>query len=329
MQVPRAASAVERTFTISKPYSSSSPIDIHTLVWSSQSSSTDRSPALLFLPYWGGSAATFHRIPPLLRVTASNEPFSTIISASHRGTGKSFPASPDEPQVYSIEALASDFVELLQQLVAENLVKPEHGIVIGAHSMSAKVALAGFASLSQASDDRLKDLIRGIFLIAPSPPSPLVLPPDLAENSLHAYDNEASVVWTVENALSDGDRGFARMKSAGDLAGLVGDSTSLSPGMKSAWPKFGMPADIRPQLRTTAARKPIRIVVGEGDKVETVDKVQQETLGFLQSEKWPVSVEVLKREQNPHCGCGHLLPLEAPEWLAQQLSDFARSLSDN
>ena len=328
-QLIRHLSAEEQIFTISSPQASSSPIDIHTLIWKWQSSShsTNVDPVLILLPYWGGSASTFHRIPPLLHPTSSTgQVFSTIISISHRGTGKSAPAEPDEPEAYHINMLASDTVDLLRQFLIRDLISKENGVVLGGHSMGGKVALATAAQLTQAGDIDLSDMLRGVFLMAPAPPSPLVMPPDIAAQQATAYDSDDSVKWTVQNVLSDGGTGHHRMEASADIEAVVYDSRALSPGMKAGWPQVGMQDDIRPGLRNMSTKHAVRVIVGAEDKVEPVDRVSQDTVDFLRAECWPVTLRTLDQNAKPLNGCGHLLPLEAPEWIAEELADFSRSL---
>lgn len=89
------------------------------------------SPSVICLHYWGGSAETFHHLPPLL-----SPPYTTI-SLSHRGWGQS--TGPADPDAYSISQLAHDVLDLLPQL-SPHLTAA--GFVLVGHSMGAKVATA-------------------------------------------------------------------------------------------------------------------------------------------------------------------------------------------
>ena len=271
--------------------------------------------------------STFHRIPPLLHPTSSaGQAFSTIISISHRGTGKSSPAEPDEAEGYHVNILASDLVDVLRQLLARHLINKENGVVLAGHSMGGKVALATAAQLMQAGDSGLSNMLRGVFLMASAPPGPLVMPPEIVAQQATAYDSDDSVRWTVRNVLSDGATGHHRMEASADIEGIVHDSRVLSPGMKAGWPQVGMQDDIRPALRNMSSKHAVRIIVGAEDKVEPVDRVSQETVDCLRAERWPVSLRTLNQDARPLNGCGHLLPLEAPEWVAEELVDFSHSL---
>ena len=192
--------------------------------------------------------------------------------------------------------------------------------------MGGKVALATAAQLAQSGDIDLKNILRGIFLMAPAPPGPLIMPSDVAAQQATAYDNDDSVKWTVQNVLSDGATGSRRMETSSDIEAIVHDSKALSPGMKAGWPQVGMQDDIRPALRTMSSKHAVRVIVGAEDKVEPVDRVSQETVNFLRAEGWPVSLRTLNQNAKPLNGCGHLLPLEAPEWVAEELVDSLRSL---
>ena len=222
--------------------------------------------------------------------------------------------------------LASDVVDLLRQMLARDFISKENGVFLGGHSMGGKVALAAAAQLAEAGDNDLSNTVRGIFLMAPAPPSPLVMPPDIAAQQATAYDNDDSVKWTVQNVLSDGATGYHRMEASADIEAIVYDSKALSLGMKAGWPRVSMQDDIRPALRNMSSKYAVRVTVGAEDKVEPIERVSQETVDFLRAEGWPVSLRTLSQNAKPLNGCGHLLPMEAPEWVAEELADFSRSL---
>lgn len=124
-------------------------------------------PTLVFLHYWGGSTRTWSRVIPLL------SPTYPTIAIDFRGWGDS--VGPLDPDAYSVRQLADDVEAVIARL--DDL---QGGVVLVGLSMGAKVAqvLAGRASL--------KGQLRGLVLVSPAPPTPLVMPPEAREQQIHA-----------------------------------------------------------------------------------------------------------------------------------------------
>ena len=86
----------------------------------------------------------------------------------------------------------------------------------------------------------------------------------------------------------------------------------MSEGAKRGWIELGMPHDCTPSLQATmtditvtgALAPKIVVLVGSEDKVETVERVQKETVEPWEAAGWNVSMRVIE-------GAGHLLPVEA------------------
>jgi pimeloyl-ACP methyl ester carboxylesterase len=75
--------------------------------------------------------------------------------------------------------MANDVALVLQQLASDQKRKAilKHGFILIGHSMGAKVAMAILTTL-------LRDLLsclRGLVLVVPAPPTPLLLPPEMRE----------------------------------------------------------------------------------------------------------------------------------------------------
>jgi pimeloyl-ACP methyl ester carboxylesterase len=264
--------------------------------------------ALLFIHYWGGSSRTWHKLTSPSSSTSLSNLYQTI-SIDLRGWGKSTgPNSDPEHTEYSIQAMASDVVSVLEQLQAEDSTKSllENGIVIVGHSMGAKVALAATCSV------RLRQLchIRGLVLVAPAPPGALHLPEEMREQQQKAYSSEDSILWTIENVLSDTER-----LSASDTEQIVSDSLKGNVLAIEAWPLYGMGEDLSHALDEfswlrESRNMPILILVGDLDIVEPRQRVESEVVEALRIRGLQSTLTVVP-------GVKHLMPLEAPEPIAR------------
>lgn len=320
--------------TVNDPVESSAPIKIHALIYSPPGTTEGAltSPTIIALHYWGGSASTFHHVPVLLQSRQKSQTphrgVSTVVSISHRGWGLSSSAVPDSPSAYSINALASDVVSLLPQLRAQGLIPPS-GYIFCGHSMGGKVAMAA----SQLTDSFLPEdfpPLCGMLLLAPAPPTPLVLPEHMKEQQTHAYESAESVEWTVRNVLtgSSGDRLYGGQK---DLEMIIGDSLKGSEGAKKGWPRVAMAEELNVKPASEDLTNfNLRVLVSRGDRVETIDRVNQETVKTLQARGYSIQVRVLEPDNEKggeDADVGHLLPLEAPEVVAEELLELLLGIS--
>ena len=321
---------VSQFFTVDAPVESSAPIKIHALIYSPPAKTEDvpTPPTIIALHYWGGSASTFHHVPVLLQSRQKSQlphrGVSTVISISHRGWGLSSSAVPDSPSAYSINALASDVVSLLPQFHAQSLIPPS-GYVFCGHSMGGKVAMAASQLLDALLPEEFPPL-RAMLLLAPAPPTPLTLPEDMKEQQIHAYETEDSVEWTVRNVLtgSSGDRLYGGQR---DFELIVRDSLKGTEGAKKGWPGVAMAEEINVKgAGEGLTNTKLRVLVSRGDRVETIDRVIQETVKTFRERGYSIQVRVL--DSNDEAGgegadVGHLLPLEAPEVVAEELVEIA------
>lgn len=268
------------------------------------------SPLLVFVHYWGGSSGTWYKL------TSYESPFSLAneypcVAIDLRGWGQS--TGPLSAPEHSITPTASDVIAVLTHLNTDpstvHLFK--NGIIIVGHSMGAKVVLA---TLNQVPDESLA-LVKGLVLVAPSPPTPLVLPPDMTEQQRWAYDSEESIRWTAENMLSSKDS-----LTEDDFSVIVRDSSKGSIFAKDGWLLHGMQEDIsldvtNAGLRPAAKGLKIEVLAGELDIVEQKDRVEQNVVQALRSSGFHVNFEVLK-------GVRHLVPLEDPEKISRAISSI-------
>ncbi|KAH8660816.1 Alpha/Beta hydrolase protein [Tricladium varicosporioides] len=233
---------------------------------------SSNAPTLIFLHFWGGSSSTFSSLLTHLPTT-----IPTLI-LSFRGWGLS--SGPSSPTSYSILHLAQDVEALISHLDIKNFV------LIG-HSMGGKVAqlIAG--------QKRVKGL-KGMVLLAPAPPTPLVLSEEMKAQQLTAYDTPESAEFVVRNVLT------SSLISSSTIQFLVQDMLSGNKYAKRAWPEYAMAEDISDEAKKVNV--PVLVVVGEEDRVETVERVRKEVIGNIKG----AYMIVLD-------GKGHLLPVEAPE----------------
>lgn len=224
--------------------------------------------ALVFLHYWGGSCRTWDGV-----VGALSNQYRTV-AIDHRGWGES--EAPADG--YRIADMANDAQDVIEALQLRRYV------LVG-HSMGGKVA--------QLLASRCPVGLEAVVLVAPSPPSPMVLSDNERATMASAYDSRASVSWVVDNVLTA--NGLApELREQ-----VIVDSLRGAAQAKAAWPNTGMLEDIT--QRVGAIQVPVMVIAGERDQVDRVETLRQELLPRLTNAR----LEVLP-------GTGHLSPLEAP-----------------
>lgn len=193
------------------------------------------------------------------------------------------------PTLYSVHQLATDIETLIPELDVQDF------ILIG-HSMGGKVAqlIAG---------RNLVKGLKGVVLIAPAPPTPFELPPDMKEQQLTAYLSPESGEFVVRNVL------LASNLSDETVTSLVEDMLKGNKSAKAAWPEYAMGEDIVEQAEKINV--PVLVIGGGKDIVEPVYRLRKEVLGRISG----AELEVIE-------GSGHLLPVEYPELVARNIEDF-------
>ncbi|KAI1033956.1 hypothetical protein LB503_010984 [Fusarium chuoi] len=238
-------------------------------------------PTIIFLHFWGGSSKTWS---PVNNLIASS--FSTV-RIDFRGWGSS--TGPSDETKYSILQLTQDV-----ELAIKRLDQREH-IIVG-HSMGAKVAQA-------IAGRNLVDGLAGLILLCPAPPTPLMLPKEMRDQQISAYDNAQNAEFVARNVLT------AKPLSNGTIKGIVEDMLKGNPSAKAAWPRYAMNEDILELTKRISI--PSIIIAGGKDQVEPVDRVKAEVSGNISVAEFLVLEEV-----------GHLALLEAPEEVAGIINDF-------
>ena len=239
-------------------------------------------PALVFLHYWGGSSRTWDAVVGELSSAQRS------IAVDHRGWGNS--AAPE--QGYTIADLANDANDVIEAL------KLSRYVLVG-HSMGGKVA--------QLLASRRPEGLQGVVLVAPSPPSPMVLPDEQRAAMAAAYDSRESIEWVLDNVLSANPLTPALREQ------VIADSLRGAPQARAAWPNAAMLEDITHEV--SSINVPVLVVAGELDQVDRVDTLRAELLPRIAGSR----LQVL-------AGTGHLSPLEAPSALAAIIRQFVGEL---
>ncbi|GAQ07489.1 hypothetical protein ALT_4810 [Aspergillus lentulus] len=287
-----------------------SDVSIHACI--SQPAVDHHKPLLVFLHYWGGSSSTWYKLTSPDSPTSLSSEYP-IVAIDHRGWGKSTGPSQDDESAYSISSMANDVALVLQQLTADqdrnDVLK--HGFILIGHSMGAKVAMATLTVLPR----DLLHCLRGLVLVAPAPPTPLLLPPEMQEQQKAAYESAESVRWSVSHVLANPENLDEK-----DMEMVVRDSLQGNQLTKRAWPTHGMPEDVSDAVARALEsmdREKLRvsILVGESDVVEPKDRVDKEVRSFFERSGIQVSMRSV-------AGVKHLLPLECPEMLQWEISKF-------
>lgn len=240
--------------------------------------------ALVFLHYWGGSSRTWDGVINELSISSQYR----TIATDHRGWGDS-----DAPEHgYSIADLANDAQDVIEAL---NL---PHYVLIG-HSMGGKTA--------QLLASRRPAGLKGVVLVAPSPPSPMVLPDEQRAAMAAAYDSRESINWVLDNILTATPLPPAYREQ------VIVDSLRGAPQAKAAWPNAAMLEDITSNVQSIDV--PVIVIAGELDKVDRVETLRKELLPRIAGSR----LHVLP-------GTGHLSPLEAPAAVAAVIRQFVGEL---
>jgi pimeloyl-ACP methyl ester carboxylesterase len=241
--------------------------------------------SLVFLHYYGGSSRTWKH------VTAKLAPTFRTITIDHRGWGES-----DAPeQGYGLADLAADAEGVISAL---NL---RHYVLVG-HSMGGKVA--------QLIASRQPVGLAGLILVAPSQPSPMIMPAQAREMMAGAYASRAAVEASIDTMLT------AKPLSAEDREQVIEDSLRGAPQAKAAWPRSTSLEDIAAQVGDIAV--PTLVIAGALDRVDPPIRLRAELLPRI-----PQAVmHVLP-------GTGHLSMLESPDAVARLIADFANNLNNS
>jgi pimeloyl-ACP methyl ester carboxylesterase len=205
------------------------------------------------------------------------------IAVDLRGWGRSDRQTED----YSLFAQADDVAGVIESLKVKDFV------LVG-HSMGGKIAqiLAG----------RRPAGLRAVVLVAPAPPTPLRVPDAQKQAMLASY--------TTPEGIGDALKVIShRPLTISQRLQVTEDSLGGAEPAKVAWVSEGMVLDVSKQ--TASINVPVCVIAGSADQVEKEAALREAILPLVPRAKFK-TIE----------GVGHLSPLEGPDEVAQQISDF-------
>ena len=227
--------------------------------------------AIVFLHYWGGSTRTWG--PVIDRLSEHHR----CVAVDLRGWGKSDRTAED----FSLAAQVSDVEAVIAALGLTDFV------LVG-HSMGGKIA--------QLVASHRPPGLRTLVLVAPAPPTPVLIPDEEKQMRLSGYRSEAGAGMVLgilaRRPLSEAHRRL-----------VVEDTLGGQDEAKEAWVGQNMAVDI--SGATSAIAVPVDVIVGDADTVETEAVLRREIPRFIRDARFHVLD-----------GVGHLAPLEAPEEIA-------------
>lgn len=234
-------------------------------------------PTLVLLHYFGGSSLSWQALIPLLEG-------NHVVALDLRGFGDS--AAP--PDGYSTLQSAHDVLAATEQL---GLVS----FVLVGHSMGGKIALR-LAALQPAG-------LRGLALLAPSPPTPEPMPQEARQELEAAYGNREAAGTLLAKIC-------ARPLTPALQRIFSDDHARSSKAAWQAWLQHGSREDIAAE--TEHIQVPAVVLAGAEDATMTPDLLQTEVVNRLRDARMRVAA-----------GAAHLLPMECPEEVAAALAELS------
>ncbi|TGE27596.1 alpha/beta fold hydrolase [Hymenobacter metallicola] len=232
----------------------------------------------VLLHYWAGSGREWEP------VMAELAPDFHCLAPDLRGFGQ----APAPASGYAVEDYAADILAFIESQGLTNYV------LVG-HSMSAKMAM--WAAAEQPAG------LRGLVLVAPSPPTIEPMTDEERTASLKAFGRPAAAAATAARIL-------VRPVDEAVKVQVMEDNLRASHLAWDAWLRSGSREDIAARL--CLVQVPCLIITGSADPIMSPSVHGLETLPYL-PETTPL--EILG-------GVGHLPPLEAPTEVADLLRDF-------
>ena len=232
----------------------------------------------LALHYWAGSGCEY-------------EPLRALLLPGTRLLAPDLPGYGAQPAPVGFDYSVRSYADWLAAYIREQQLTDY--TIIG-HSMSGKFALALAA--------RRPAGLRGLLLLAPSPPSAEPMSDEDRAASLAAYGQADEAEKTVAKITN-------RPLPAAQRQQVVADNLRTTHAAWDAWLLAGSKEDITalmPQVQV-----PCRLLVGTDDRAIPLEAQRRQTLPLL-----PPGTELTEVP-----GAGHLLPLEAVREVARALAD--------
>jgi len=230
-------------------------------------------PAWVLLHYFGGSSRSWDMLAPMLGRPCA--------APDMRGFGDAPPGGAMRVADY-----ADDAAPLLRE-----------GCILVGHSMGGKVALALAA--------RHPPGLRGLVLVAPSPPGPEPMDDAARAKLRKAWGNPAAARQVAQ--------GISRHRDGPAFERIVADHLRSSREGWVAWIDQGSREDLRQLAGRVSV--PVLVVAGTEDEALGPETQRAETMPFLPA---ATLTEIT--------GCMHLVPLDAPEQLGAVMTQWERTL---
>lgn len=247
----------------------------------SQHGKENDAPVFVLLHYLGGSGHTWY-------------PTISWLDEQHRCVTLDTPgfgAAYDQTG-YDVESMVTQFDRSIRELRLDNC------ILVG-HSMTGKVALALAA--------RQPDYLKGLVLVAPSPPGPQPMSDQDRQSQISYDSSRAAAEQFVDTAA--GERLPDQLREI-----AIRDAQRASLKAWRAWPEAGSREDWSERIGTLDY--PALLVAGsKDDQVPSAQEQQRLTLAHLPNSHLEVIADA-----------GHLMPLQTPQKLAKLMLKFAASL---
>jgi pimeloyl-ACP methyl ester carboxylesterase len=234
---------------------------------------------IFFFPYFGGGPSEYNGV--LTRLDEFD-----CVAFSNAGLGQ-------RGDIYSVRAAIEDMGTLIESHVEEG----EEYVLVG-HSMTGKIALGVAAGQPTG--------LKGLVLLAPSPPTPEAIPDAVRERMLTSHG-------TREAALTTLRANWHREITGEDLENAVAADLETSATDWKNWLETGSYediSDVMPQVQV-----PTLVLTGEFDGGMTPDLLNREIVSKVAG----AQLEVIP-------DAGHFLPIEAPEDVADSIRKFVHGL---
>ena len=206
------------------------------------------------------------------------------VALDARGWGHS-----DHPENgYDVQTMTDDVEAAIAALDLDRFV------LVG-HSMGGKVA--------QLLASRQPAGLAGLVLVAPSPAPGKALAPQERNAMAGAYNSAEAIGWTIDNVLA------GRPLPPHLREQVIADSLAGADVAKAAWPTKIITENVAANLARIEV--PVLVIGGDVDKVDSVEMLRSVVVPALPGAEMTVLANV-----------GHLLPLEAPDALANQIANF-------
>lgn len=239
------------------------------------------APVFVLLHYLGGSGHTWY-------------PTISWLDEHHRCVTLDTPGFGAATNIpgYDVASMVAQFDESIRALQLNNC------ILVG-HSMTGKVALALAA--------RRPDYLKGLILVAPSPPGPQPMSEEDRRSQINYGGSREEAEQFVDTAASERLPDVVR-----EIA--IRDARRANLNAWRAWPEAGSREDWSARIGTVDC--PALLIAGSADdQVPSAEDQQKMTLSHLPAGR----LEVI-------AGAGHLMPLQTPQELAERMLTFAAAL---